>query len=144
MGETIIGEKKKAQYWTIHFSEIIFQIPTQIWFNLIQKIFTTHTTIGKRSSQENLNGLGCCCPNHNYRALLWVPGTYVPGKCLKAMTQLISGTEIKPAPRVLAVLSDDSHWTLSQRAQPPRSLLCSLYFCWGHWWKNSVNASRNC
>ena len=28
MGEIII-EKKKAQYWTIHFSEIIFQIPTQ-------------------------------------------------------------------------------------------------------------------
>ena len=61
------------------------------------------------SSQENRNGLGCCCQNHNYRALLRVPRTYVSGKCLKAMTQLISGAEIKPAPGVLAVLSDDCH-----------------------------------
>lgn len=28
--EEIIEEKKKAQYWTIHFSETKFQIPTQI------------------------------------------------------------------------------------------------------------------
>ena len=106
---------KKAQYWTIHFSEIIISNANSDLIQFNSKKYLRHTQLLVRSVHERR------LTDQNTAARTIITEHFcrcqecVSGKCFRAMTQRISSAGIKPLPGVLAVLSGDQHGTLSQR-----------------------------